>query len=974
MMNESVFSAQSFPEMMLDHRGTVSLVSGMMSLIFAMVIFSLVRREGVLKDEKWVKPFAYTFLILAINSFIRSVARMQETDWFAPFPYDKKFFAGLEVLRTLCSGLTNFLFFYVGLWLRDIEGADRNRLLNRIRILRNVESKESVAKFLTLGVFLLAAVIPDLTGRWWASLPDTFISAAVLFFVGYTLYHNIGIRRDKLMALIALYASACYSVIELYRGLIRLLVANEVGSYPALTLIFVLLAMALKCGIFFPGYGLMLLISTSTAGVRTLFKSITHGESEYLESNGVVKAIWLALGASRVELYITLPGTKCHEIACYGYPPRKGKQGNESIRPKIETFDPARTYGHVIATGRKLTYRLTNRPDVAPAELMDRFSALSSILAVPIFFHKAVIGCLKVVIDDGRVNEADFQNIDRFATLISPTVQAYRQVEALNQLSQRVARYQIEQSVYNLEHDIRGIIQIVHDVLAPVATGVVINSGFKTYVLELIEPEYDEAIRNRISVVASEETVIVGGEEIKYLPRGLEITFKKFEESSREDEPQPRGDDATSVHSFGTLILVTKDAGPRTEPTLATGFFYRQAVSNVITDSLLDFMRGYLSQVTNRLSVKLSSINQINLSEWIRHINASAKEADLRWAAASQPDSEELLDPEGQSQLIQSLDGKWAVKDEGLWLCPVASPRDNTTHVIKVKLSDTEQTLWLGVDQADFGMELEYVSPWYAFIRILSGVADSSMRRMTSEQQRERIEKEVSEFHGLATVAITTGTVIHEIANQVQEILWPVTMLEDAVRRKTLLGNEAHKEAIFSLRNSATHIEELTRLFAGVIKPDSRRPCSLIEAIRYAESLVHESISRLHIKFYVQVSPFHFVDVPFYVSAFTLINLLSNAKNALKKAPDSGREIRISAEDTGDGIRCQISDNGPGIPPHLISQIFEPGSKDNGAGSGLGLYLSARSMSENRGHLELTHPGPTPNTTFTLFFPKPRRE
>jgi signal transduction histidine kinase len=442
----------------------------------------------------------------------------------------------------------------------------------------------------------------------------------------------------------------------------------------------------------------------------------------------------------------------------------------------------------------------------------------------------------------------------------------------------------------------------------------------------------------------------------------------------RNGDPKPGEDNATGVQSFGKLILVTENAGLQTEPTLATGFFYNQAVSNVITDSLLDFMRGYLSQVTNRLSVKLSSINQPNLSEWIRNVNKAAKEAGLLWAAASQPNRKELLDPEGQSQLINALDRKWVLKEEGLWLCQTESPRDGVTHVIKVTLIDTRETLWLGVRQPSFGVELDYVSPWYAFVRILAGMADSALRRMTSDQQRERIEKEVSEFHGLATVAITTGTVIHEIANQVQEILWPVTMLEDAIRRKTLQGNELHKEAIFSLRNSASHIEELTRLFAGVIKPDSRRPCSLVEAIRYAEGLLHESISRLHINFVVQVSPFYSLDVPFYVAAFSLVNLVSNAKNALKKAPEEGREIRITADDAGDGIRCRVSDTGPGIPPKLVKQIFEPGGKADGAGSGLGLYLSARSISENRGRLELTHPGPTPNTTFTAYFPKPREE
>lgn len=971
MVFEVANAAQSFPEKVLAHRGVIYLLTGTMSLIFALVVLSLVRRERTLRDEKWVRPFAYTFLILAAGAIIRAATRMHDTNWFTDFAYDDEIFKAAEYVRTFFSGLTNFLFLYAGLWLGDIEEDYRTELLGKVKFLRSSRLKQNGAQILTLLVFLVAAGLSNIRDAnnhvlWWASLPDAFLSAGVLFFVGRTLYENIGVRRDKLMARIALYSAVLYSLNELFRGLIPFLAKNYSTSLPALQLTFTLIAIVLKCGLFFSGYGLMLLISGSTTGVRALFNSITSGKSEYLESHGVVQSICQALGASRVELYILLPGTKSHEVAWYRYPPHRDKVGKEITGPLIEPFDPARTYGHVISTGRKLTYRLTNRPDKAPEELLDKFSAQSSILAVPILFHKAVIGCLKVVIDIGRVNEADFKNTERFATILSPTAQVYRQVEALNQLSQRLAQYQIEQPEYNLETDIKRIIQIIHDILAPVATGIIINSGFGMYSSKSIQPGYEKIVGDRLFVASSEETVVAGGKEITYLPRDLKIGYKTLEERKVAGK-----DDSTGTQSFGKLILVTEDSA-QNQPTLATGFFYNQAVSNLVTDSLLDFVRGYLSQVTNRLSVKLSKIDQPNLSEWIRDINDAAKEAGLLWAAASQADREGLLDPEQQGQLIGSLDRKWALKDGGLWLCEVEGAREGATHVIKVTLAETGETLWLGVRQPGFGVELEYVSPWYAFVRILAGVADSALRRMTAEQQWEKMEKEVSEFHGLATVAITTGTVVHEIANQVQEILWPVTMLEDAIRRKTLAGNTVHEEAIFSLRHSATQIEELTRVFAGFIKPDSRRPCSLTEAVHYAEGLLHESINRLHINLVVQVSPFFSLDVPFYVAAFALVNLVTNAKNALKKVASAQREIRITAEDLGDSIRCRVSDNGPGIPPKLVKQIFESGSKTNGAGSGLGLYLSARSIGENRGRLELTHPGPDPNTTFTIYFPKPR--
>src|SRR5215213_521497 len=101
MRNACISIALDFPERMMANRGTISLVSGMMSLIFGLVVLSLVRREGVLRDEKWVKPFAYTFFVLAVNSFIRALMRMHETGWISSFPYDEEVFKVIEVIRTL---------------------------------------------------------------------------------------------------------------------------------------------------------------------------------------------------------------------------------------------------------------------------------------------------------------------------------------------------------------------------------------------------------------------------------------------------------------------------------------------------------------------------------------------------------------------------------------------------------------------------------------------------------------------------------------------------------------------------------------------------------------------------------------------------------------------------------------------------------------------------------------------------------
>ena len=58
----------------------------------------------------------------------------------------------------------------------------------------------------------------------------------------------------------------------------------------------------------------------------------------------------------------------------------------------------------------------------------------------------------------------------------------------------------------------------------------------------------------------------------------------------------------------------------------------------------------------------------------------------------------------------------------------------------------------------------------------------------------------------------------------------------------------------------------------------------------------------------------------------------------------------------------EITDNGPGIPPDVQPHIFEPffTTKEVGSGTGLGLDIAYRIVSEHKGNIEVwSKPGET---------------
>ena len=73
------------------------------------------------------------------------------------------------------------------------------------------------------------------------------------------------------------------------------------------------------------------------------------------------------------------------------------------------------------------------------------------------------------------------------------------------------------------------------------------------------------------------------------------------------------------------------------------------------------------------------------------------------------------------------------------------------------------------------------------------------------------------------------------------------------------------------------------------------------------------------------------------------MNILNNAKDALKKHQTGKREIYIEIGETDDGrSQLTITDNGGGIDPAIIDRIFEAHftTKTSEEGTGIGLYMS----------------------------------
>jgi len=80
-----------------------------------------------------------------------------------------------------------------------------------------------------------------------------------------------------------------------------------------------------------------------------------------------------------------------------------------------------------------------------------------------------------------------------------------------------------------------------------------------------------------------------------------------------------------------------------------------------------------------------------------------------------------------------------------------------------------------------------------------------------------------------------------------------------------------------------------------------------------------------------------------------IINLLSNARDAFEDVDEENKFIKIFIEKTDGVVIIKIEDNAGGIPKDVVEKIFNPyfTTKEQGRGTGLGLYMSKDIMSKS---------------------------
>ncbi len=84
-----------------------------------------------------------------------------------------------------------------------------------------------------------------------------------------------------------------------------------------------------------------------------------------------------------------------------------------------------------------------------------------------------------------------------------------------------------------------------------------------------------------------------------------------------------------------------------------------------------------------------------------------------------------------------------------------------------------------------------------------------------------------------------------------------------------------------------------------------------------------------------------------------IINVYSNAVQALQEIESRKRFLRIRLEEAGERASILFQDNGPGMDQDVLERIFEPMFSTKNFGVGLGMPIVRNIMEEHNGGVEI---------------------
>ena len=154
------------------------------------------------------------------------------------------------------------------------------------------------------------------------------------------------------------------------------------------------------------------------------------------------------------------------------------------------------------------------------------------------------------------------------------------------------------------------------------------------------------------------------------------------------------------------------------------------------------------------------------------------------------------------------------------------------------------------------------------------------------------------------------------------------------------------------------HMSETIDSFRNYFKPEKTKELfNVIEKIEEAIDFIRAQLHAYGITVTLPDNNDPHFNITGFPNEFTqvILNLIANAKDAIldksQTAHDGTNNITVTVRAENSLLIIEVCDSGCGIPPDAVTRIFDPyfTTKEEGHGTGIGLYMSRLIIEESMG-------------------------
>lgn len=262
-------------------------------------------------------------------------------------------------------------------------------------------------------------------------------------------------------------------------------------------------------------------------------------------------------------------------------------------------------------------------------------------------------------------------------------------------------------------------------------------------------------------------------------------------------------------------------------------------------------------------------------------------------------------------------------------------------------------TLYAELPAPDLSEQDVCLAATASVLRDTEGNITGAIECLRNETERKILETRLQQSEKMLSLSYISAGVSHEILNPVGIISLELQSIErmEALPRKAREEINVCMEQIQRIVAITENLKQFARMTKDVMAPDDLNDVIAQVVKIYASQMKIEGIVA-DVKYDTSIPP---ILLDRTKIEQVLINLFSNAKDAMEGKDEKFLAIQSRRIDTNDGPHAQIivADRGTGIREKALRRIFDPfyTTREQGKGTGMGLSIAHGIISQHGGRI-----------------------